>query len=111
MSNPESVGLNEDYEPAVVEAVTTTAQIALALNKDYLLQHNGVDAAGSAATTRINMATDDSDPADTAGAGQLPLITGNIVKLGPGIDKLKFSATANAPTFSIIPGRDDQGRH
>ena len=111
MSNPASVGLSGNYEPALIATTTTASSTTLDPNVQYMLQHNGIDESGNAQTEYIMIATDDSTAAAGSGAGKGILTTSNTVLVGPGITTLKFDASANDPTMTIFPIVYDSGRH
>jgi hypothetical protein len=105
------VGLNGNYEPALIASTTAASSITLNGNIQYQVQHNGIDESGNAQTEYIMLATDDSTAAASSGAGKAILTTTNTILIGPGIETLKFDASANDPTFTILPIAYDAGRH
>lgn len=111
MANPTSVGLNDDYGPAILEATTTPASVTLDGNKQYLLQHNAQDTSGSAVTDDIMCAVAGATASKTSGANKFLLISGTPIFIGPGITTLTIDAAANAPTMSVFPLRTTFGRH
>jgi hypothetical protein len=112
MANPTSIGTT-DYLPAIVEATTTagTSSISVYGNKEYLLQHNGVGEDGAEHTGYVMVGLNETAPAATSGSGKMILISGEPLQIGPGVTSINFKASADDPTISVIPLRDDQGRH
>ena len=100
MANPSSVGV---IEPALIEATTTASSVTLDKSIQYEITHSGLNTSGASTTDAILLATQDSTAALTAGDGQAILTTAVSVKVGPGVDTLKFDATTNAPTFTVWP--------
>lgn len=112
MANPSTVGSTDgDYNMALIEVTTAGVTLTLDPNKQYMIQHNGVDASGSTMTDVIQMAVDDGTPAYTSGEKKGLLLQNNTLIIGPNITTLKLDVAANDPTMTIVPLRSDFGRH
>ena len=111
MANPSSVGLDTDYEPAIIATSTTAVAVTLDPNKQYMLVHNGINASGASTTDYIMGSIGSTTPAASAGSGKLILTTATYLYIGPGHSTLNLKASANAPTVSLIPIENDFGNH
>ena len=96
----------------VTIAVANTAEASVTLDpqRSYLLQHNGLAAAGSADTNTIFLSFDATVDNDvSAEEDKFLLINVQPIVVGPGVSNLNYRSAAGVPTFSVMPGPHEFG--
>lgn len=106
MANPTMVGM-VDHAPAVLAVTDVQASVTLDPQREYELQHDGENAAGSASAATIYLATTGNTDADASeGPDKAKLLPGKPALLGPGVSTLRFAcASGQAATMTVWPGR------
>ncbi len=87
---------------ALIASSTTVATLTLLPEMEYELTHTtfDIDSTTGGAET-IMLAVGSATAEAVAGAGKLFLVTGQTLRIGPGVSTLKYDAVAGAPVFNI----------
>lgn len=86
----------------MIESSTTVATITLDPDYEYELTHLGLKADGATgATDAIMLAVGSATPAATTGLDKMILTSTATLRIGPGVDTLKYDAVASTPAFNI----------
>lgn len=102
MANPETI----DGNPAVLAASTSASSVALNPDREYTIQHLGVDVAGSEDTNSVFLGTDATTEAThAADSNKAVLQSEKALVVGPRVSTLHFLTASGAPAFQVIPGR------
>lgn len=90
--------------PAFYDGAGGETIVTLDPNRQYEVQHTGLDAGGTAATDEIWINTDGTTTPDGAGGTrEATLIAGVPVYLGPGLTTIKMHISGGAPCATISP--------
>lgn len=117
MANPTKVGLDLDYNPALVKVDTTGVTIPLDANKEYLLMHLGVDTQSSPAASTATIyygygiAGTAVDNTGVEGTNKFPLLSGQQTLIGPGVSSLGMRSSSGNVGVSFSVGPSDFGVH
>ena len=95
---------------ANVTASDMPAALPLDSDRSYTLSHNGVDVAGSAATTTIFLSVGTVTASYAAADDKIPLMAGTSIVVGPGLSSINFQTTSGSPTFIVLAGPRFFGR-
>ena len=101
MANPDSI----DNGFATLAAGTGEAVINLNPLREYSIAHSGKNSTGADDEGLVVLATASGAAADySAGAGRIPLPSGYVETIGPGIAKLYVKSASGAPVLLLIAG-------
>ena len=111
MANPSEVGIQTDWDSAIVECGTTAGSITLDRDKAYIVKHNGMNTSGTERTDYVAIGTGTYTAAITSGTGKRVLLDEESTVVGPGVTTMTFIVATNDPTLSIIPISYKRGQY
>ena len=103
MPNPTSAAAST---LTVVVATTSDASISLDSRSAYLVQHNGLNASGSASTGVVYLSGSSTVTATAAeGSDKFILLSQTAILVGPGLSTLGFKTASGEVTISLSATR------
>ena len=99
-------------QPIMASVTTAVSTITLNERRQYLIQHNGMDASSNDTADPIHFSTSSSVTPATAqsGVSKGVLLDESTLPLGPGVSTIKLISTDD-PTVTIIPVHQSNGAY
>lgn len=99
-------------KPFTILAGSTEADILLATDLQYWLQHNVLDGSAAASTAPVFIGTSATITAtDAAGDNKFVLLPDHPIPVGPGISRLYYKTAAANVSISILPSEHARGMY